>query len=102
MFDLYIYHILALVVVKQNGDEPPKKIPYSHLSLLHRSRPTVVTTHPSVLRQPPVSSAGVNVQLCHVEVKKGWSCILTRTWLYGVRNRKIFLYYLKTKKMDKP
>jgi len=25
VFDLYIYHILVLVIVKHNGDEPPKK-----------------------------------------------------------------------------
>jgi len=25
MFDLYIYHILVLVIIKYNGDEPPKK-----------------------------------------------------------------------------
>jgi len=25
MFDLYVYHILVLVIVKHNGDEPPKK-----------------------------------------------------------------------------
>jgi len=24
VFDLYNYHILVLVIVKQNGDEPPK------------------------------------------------------------------------------
>jgi len=26
VFDLYIYHILVLVIVKHNGDEPPKNI----------------------------------------------------------------------------
>jgi len=62
--------------------------PYSCLSLLHRSRPTVVTTHPTVLRQSYVSSAGVNVQLCRVQVKNGWSYILTWTWLYGVCNKR--------------
>jgi len=62
--------------------------PYSCLSLLYRFRPTAVTTHPTVLRQSCVSSAGVNVQLCRVEVKNGRSYILTRTWLYGICNRK--------------
>jgi len=26
VFDLYIYHILVLVIVKFNGNKPPKKI----------------------------------------------------------------------------
>jgi len=40
-FDLYIYHVLVLVIVKHNGDEPPKKctrtVTYAILDTMQKS-----------------------------------------------------------------
>jgi hypothetical protein len=43
VFDLYIYHILALVIVKHNGDEPHKN---------YCSGVTLSTAHPNKWTNP--------------------------------------------------